>query len=755
MSGEFDLYYILVGNAWESLSLVNVCMRKKLLSIISTLLLLESCSIFIENKKIPENVLSIKVVDGPAAVNAADDTQKTTYVVDKFKKDSKLIYDYDRDAFDRIVRPAIWEKCYISWGLRIEGKPKIYYLKQGLGAKKFTLPDTLPPALLAEIRKEIELEHEIKPRLIAQLSLFDDDYILASSCDLGPETLPLVLGKETAADTSKTVTEEESEMETEETVPAKETTVVPKTASEAVTEEKEKSQTGGGTPTTGEGVKTEVTTEESAEVGAKSKPSKKHKEIVEAEETEPIAKTQEKEAEKTITAKAEAPLTPTQIAQKRIDDEAKGKTVKITVAKSLKWHQKPSIEDIHFGPVAGLKFGHPQTTAVNDAGRLTIVYVISADVKDDNYVIPQGTFQTLDGFETKAQHVTKLKQRFKEYFGEVFPNQHKVLSLGKKAVSEGTVYALTFGDIQAAQADGAGRIVLPCALWKSQANGMFNTVVSHTKDLQKHFAIALNSDSQLVLGVKEIDGIEGLKNFFTEKTYRVGKDSGGVTFKSPQSELRAFTVPRRRRVNKEDLLGKKFHLEELAYFTDRNYPNYRELLFMRETGRPRWEFQYHNTFYTHHKDWGVRQTDTHERRELLYQDMRWDFKPETGWIHAWVDNLEDVHRDYLYYGSGTVHAGRGDSADDKVKWQDYPWIKNTKQFSMDAYVKWSDTIQDKLVLKPRLKPRDGWPDYGAFWFMDVDQRLEKLGPGEFPSASKMHFRRQVTLRQSNGGKWRW
>ena len=281
--------------------------------------------------------------------------------------------------------------------------------------------------------------------------------------------------------------------------------------------------------------------------------------------------------------------------------------------------------------------------------------------------------------------------------------------------------------------------------------------------------------------------LPAFKKYFDKgRRYRLKKQNdGSIFFESLEGgrDVVGYYFSPQRQVTKEYLMGKKFILDNVKYDGNPDYPNYRFLIFRKKTGRPAWEFQYH-----FHKDFqlpsGLEHPyspfgETHERREMVYQDMHWDFDPDTGRIHAWAHNLDDKYREAYYYKDGTTEEWcrqltkfkkyRGDTIrggiyssaewpddiygwDDRYDWDD--WIKNKKQFSLDGRISWSYTEQGKLTLKSRYWLNDqqakNWQGYGAFWFMDVDQNLEKGLDEGFPSAANMHFVRQVSLRPFEG-----
>ena len=463
--------------------------------------------------------------------------------------------------------------------------------------------------------------------------------------------------------------------------------------------------------------------------------------------------------------------------QEKIDAEAEHPTVKIKVINRIGRGKVPQENDVEFGKMDGLEFTFRKATAVNYVGKSIIYYKISSTVKGTVFKeikrVVSGFFDTPSlGQRTSVSDIKTLKRYFRKYFGKVLFDASNVLAMveSPKAAKKPNVYALIFSDIQTEQADEAGNIVLPYKLLKSQANGMFTE--DDQEQIYDNFSLALDSadsadsapstkpeNQLLVLSVKKI-AAGPINSIFTGGNYRVGKTAGGVIFRScgRAKDVLAFRVPRQQLVSKQYLMGKKFLLEELNYSIGDNYPNYRFLLFPRSTGRPRWEFQYHNHFYIEYKDgWFVKQTDTHERKEMLWQDMEWEFNPETGKIHAWVDKTDNkINIDWLYYQHGTVCAGKDsscrytrDSKATKKKgdYREYPWIKDRTQFSLQARISWSYTEQGKLILRAQSKPAD-WESKGAFWFIESFEDLSKL---EGSPHSELH--RQVTLRQSS--KWGW
>ena len=278
------------------------------------------------------------------------------------------------------------------------------------------------------------------------------------------------------------------------------------------------------------------------------------------------------------------------------------------------------------------------------------------------------------------------------------------LKESSQAASEGTVYALTFSNISTKRANKVGRIVLPCTLWKSRANGMFKKV----RDLQDCFSIGPDPESrsmgtkvQLALNIKKRDEIEELKSFFNNETYQWVKTESGVDFISlkDKKSSSAVTVPRQRRVNKKDLLGKKFCLNELTYKSE----NYRYLEF--QNFNSFWEFCYEDRIPGFHL-WSVKS-----------QEIKWELKRNDGKdkIHAWCKNGSPVINKWI--------KSTGEVIPFVYSGQNY-WIKKDKQFELEAYISWSETNQGQLYLTPEYKPKR-WGDKNSFWFMQVKQRLDK------------------------------
>ncbi len=185
--------------------------------ILTASLLLAGCY-DIERREIPKNVFRIKpktVIKSPYIL--VESTSYKTYIVDRFEKDGELVYDSSRrNESQRIVRPDIWQDCFISWGLRIKNTPRVYWLiKQRQGNTQFTIPDPKRDKdgekvskfiykLKRRIREKQEQvttlklkqkidPHDIKIQIVAEL-LLSDTYIIRSSYDLGPEATSQVLG---------------------------------------------------------------------------------------------------------------------------------------------------------------------------------------------------------------------------------------------------------------------------------------------------------------------------------------------------------------------------------------------------------------------------------------------------------------------------------------------------------------------------------------------------------------------------------
>ena len=444
----------------------------------------------------------------------------------------------------------------------------------------------------------------------------------------------------------------------------------------------------------------------------------------------------------------------------------------------------------------------PQYIELETSESCVSVYVYRSALKDDDVRDPYderrvGTticgFQTRDEatFEQRARESAELlgpafvdKLGYRTIFGDFIPGSmpRKVLALGPvgsspEAVNRGPAIALAFGSgvgRSSGRYDDLGhhlkdptRVI---TLWQSQANGMFRNGLYYQPAIYRGefdpvilgcSRFKMDDQGHLIvqIGFKDskIDWptLPAFGRYFNRgELYRLEKTAGGVAFRALEGgkDVVGWFVSPRRQLTQAHLLGQHLILDNLSYHAGRQYPNYRFLQFPRDSnGKLRWEFQYHNTFYKGKVKVFSKQTDTHERRELLWQDMEWQFNPETGWLHAWVKNLEDLHRDYFYYDEGTVKSEQ--VASDRVKWQDYGWIKDKKQFSLDGYVGWSYTEQNQLVLKPRRGEPESWQSYGAFWFIKVHDNLEKLERGNFPPASKMYFRREVSLRPFESKWW--
>ena len=371
---------------------------------------------------------------------------------------------------------------------------------------------------------------------------------------------------------------------------------------------------------------------------------------------------------------------------------------------------------------------------------------------------------------------------------------------------------LKYNGSQVCAVDDDGRVIknpiYMFRLWQSEANGMFRDgLYLHPEpEVQGELRFIMNDEDDFIVEfgstskkLPDYPTLPAFKKYFDKcRRYRLKKQNdGSIFFESLEGgrDVVGYYFSPQRQVTKVCLMGKKFILDNVKYDGNPDYPNYRFLIFRKETGRPAWEFQYH-----FHKDFQPPivmaqipyrpPAETHERREMVYQDMHWDFDPDTGRIHAWAHNLDDKYREAYYYKDGTpedykygtlaelygtitrpvkfkkyrgdtIRGGIYSSAqwpddrygwDDRYDWDD--WIKNKKQFSLDGRISWSYTEQGELTLKSRYWLNDqqakNWQGYGAFWFMDVDQNLEKGLDEGFPSAANMHFVRQVSLRPFEG-----
>ena len=319
---------------------------------ISAFLLLAGCNDTEEGRGIPKSVFRIKLQDESLVnANAAGVTQKI-YVVDKFELKGQLIYDSRRAEGERVVDKKTFDQCSISWGLRIKDTPKIYHwdedqVEENDNKAQLNLPD-IPPPGMSVINEDTKLE------VAAELTLPDRSKLENDQNDenlLPPTTVSKMIAETVeggiAGDavseekedfqtgggksTSETTEEDTSSTETKETVAAK--TAVTTTVSEAVTEEQEETETGGSKSTS-------ETTEE-AEI---------------------------------------------QAANKKISDEAEHPAVKITVLKKAAFAlwTKPQEADIEFDNSQtdpDLKFEFIRASSINFWGKVKIRYRISYAVE--------------------------------------------------------------------------------------------------------------------------------------------------------------------------------------------------------------------------------------------------------------------------------------------------------------------------------------------------------------------------------------
>ncbi len=404
-----------------------------------------------------------------------------------------------------------------------------------------------------------------------------------------------------------------------------------------------------------------------------------------------------------------------QAANKKISKEVNKPTVKIKVLNKAAFGTKPQEADIEFDKFqtdSDLKFEFISAKPVDKDGESEIRYSVSSVVTGS---AAQETSKTVGGFQTKSEaKLENLKKQYKNYFGKVFASKKNVLSLGKKTVSEGTVYGLTFANIAAEPADKNGHIVLSCALWKSQANGMFTKMTA--ENWRGHFSIDLNDADQLVLYMKNIDATEGLSSLFAEGAYQVKKTNDGVTFKLLQGEkdLRAFIVPQRRQVKKEDLKNKKFLLKELTYTDNSRYLEIKDDKFF-------WRFGYSEA-----SEWFsvISPAICSESAYIAeqYQEMEWKLTNNDG-------NKEQIKvsskgGSLIMVGSNGCWTGWKEKAL-LLTSPSSCWIKRNEQFELKADISWSATEQGQLVLKlSEYKPKR-WGDKNSFWFMKVNQRLDE------------------------------
>ena len=525
----------------------------------------------------------------------------------------------------------------------------------------------------------------------------------------------------TEAAGSETVTEEQADSQTGEGTPATTETAeevaetgTEETASETVTEEQADSQTGEGTSATTE------TAEEVAETGT--------------EETASETVTEEKEETETGGGKSTSETTveaEIQAANKKISEEAKHPTVKITVSKQVAFEfgDTPQEADIEFESppnISDLTFKFKSASSINFLGEVTIAYEISYAVegKTPKGVTSKKGSQSVTHSPSKKkfkQEEKNLKKQYKDCLSEVFTNKDKVLALkeSSQAVNEGTVYALTFSNISTKLADEKGSIVLPCTLWKSRANGMFK----RNKDLQDCFSISSDPESrrmgtevQFVLNIKKrdaIDKIEELKKFFNNEIYQLKKIESSVDFISLNDKKSSSAVPKQRQVKKEDLKNKKFLLKELTYTDNSRYLEIKDDKFF-------WRFGYSEA-----SEWFsvISSAICSESAYIAeqYQEMEWKLTNNDG-------NKEQIKvsskgGSLIMVGSNGCWTGWKEKAL-LLTSPSSCWIKRNEQFELKADISWSATEQGQLVLKSESEPKD-WGDKNSFWFMKVNQRLDE------------------------------
>ena len=151
----------------------------------------------------------------------------------------------------------------------------------------------------------------------------------------------------------------------------------------------------------------------------------------------------------------------------------------------------------------------------------------------------------------EGEYEDTLKSKFKETFSKYYEKENQVLSLGQKAEEQGddVLYALSFGEIDSSTVNRYRHLYLKTKLWKSEVNGQFKEMTDLEHKLKHKFSISLGikNPEKLVLRVKDIDKIDGLKSFFTDKTYRVEKIDNKVTFTSTKEGKNCrHSLPRNR-----------------------------------------------------------------------------------------------------------------------------------------------------------------------------------------------------------------
>ncbi len=298
-----------------------------------------------------------------------------------------------------------------------------------------------------------------------------------------------------------------------------------------------------------------------------------------------------------------------------------------------------------------------------------------------------------------AQYENTLKSKFKETFSKYYEKENQVLSLGTKAEEQGddVLYALSFDSIDSSQVNKFKHLFLKTILWKSKANGMFQKI----KSTQSNFYISLGKQDpeKLVLRVKDIDKIDGLKSFFTDKTYRVEKIDNKVTFTSTKGgkKLSAFIAPQSRPVTVNDLQGKRFCNNDLIKGTeeDANDKIHRFLKFPpnmnRKEGKDaQWQYE-----------------RTHNNKNYkVHQDMEWKFNPENGLLEI------ITMKAFIFIKINNQNDKRHRIKED----ENLNWMKNYEQFELSGYLKWSETEKGKLVLEAEGPLPKTCQDPMSFWF---------------------------------------
>ena len=668
-------------------------------------------------KESPKSVFHIKQkdVENPTPTNASE--QPIVYIVDRFEKNGELVYDSHQPEGQRIVNQKIWDECKIEWGLRKKGTSKIYTCDKEQVTKEnkaeFTLPKTMPSGFPVE---ELNLQKISGIEISAQLILPDGTSIVNDKTDenlLPDEIAQKLIGETLKAESKKDVEKGPKSKTRTKTSSSKgsggeATDKGGDKGPKSKTRTKTSSSKGSGGEATDKGgdkgPKSKTRTKTSSSKGSGGEATDKGGDKGQKSKTQTKTSSSEESG---------GEATGTQISstdmQALIDEEADSPTVKIIVKNDdLKLGQSPDIKFTE-GP-SELKFEFVEASPINyEKGKCKskITYEVYSKVDGTT---PKQVKEREVTFP-KAYENT-LKSKFKETFTQYYEKKNQVLSLGQKAEEQGddVLYALSFGKIDSLKVNKYRdrHLYLKTKLWESEVNGQFKKMTDLEHKLKHKFSISLGIENpeKLVLCVKDIDKIDGLKSFFTDKTYRVEKIDNKVTFTSTEGgkKLSAFIAPRSRPVTVNDLKGKTFRAEEVCeelHSTGEGYYNYRLLEFLDDGKHAKWKMSY-------------KSENTSNNEITVSQEMDWTFSPASSSSGASV-TLTTPDTPVISKNGSKINVKK---SDDGLEVPDYPWIKNYGQFTLDALVKWSPDQEGKFILEvnPKASAPKQESDPMGFWF---------------------------------------